>query len=684
MLLDSPLTSFTILLLVSLIVPPLFEKLRLPGSVGLLVAGLALGAEGLGWLDAQSDTMKLLSDIGKIYLMFVAGLEINLADFRRKQNQALGFGVLTFLVPLIVGTTIGLVFQMSWLTSILIGSLLASHTLLGYPIATRLGVARNEAVTVTVGATIFTDIAALLVLAVCLSVNSGEFSVSSLIGKLIALGLYAAIVLFGLDTLGKEYFRRTGNEESNQFLFVLLAVFLASVGAQLLETESIIGAFLAGLAVNDVVGRSPVEEKIEFVGGTLFIPFFFINIGVLLDLKGFTEALTEELMFTVTLVLGLLVSKFLATLVAKVAFRYTWTEMGLMWSLSIPQVAATLAAAFAALGAGVIEPKVFNAVIVMMVVTSVLGPIATAHYGGKLASVTSAADLPIATEESCLLSNRPVTAIVALKNPSHADYLSLLGIALARSGTLVPVAVTVANTPLSNAIVQHTLMRDRQLLDRVEELGQAYELTIRRVSRLERDAATGITHAAYEYNADWIVIGWHETTSVSARLMGNTADALLWSTPCPVAIAALQADPREFKMVVVALENLAAAAIESVRFGQTIAEFSGAELAIIYICATVPIPEILQAFEAALESIGLEAKVLVSVTDRPDVAILEVSNRHDLTVIRSHRFRTAGGLSVQDDLRDVMRLSTGSIVAISVPEEGRDPAIGDTLSGLMF
>jgi nucleotide-binding universal stress UspA family protein len=371
-------------------------------------------------------------------------------------------------------------------------------------------------------------------------------------------------------------------------------------------------------------------------------------------------------------VLGLLASKFLATLAAKVAFRYSWTELGLMWSLSIPQVAATLAAAFAALNAGLIEPRVFNAVIVMMVVTSVLGPIATAHYGGKLASVTSAVDLPTVTEESCLLSNRPVTVIVALKNPNHADYLSILGIALARSGTLVPVAVTVANTPLSNAIVQHTLTRDRQLLDRVVELGQAFELKIQAVSRLERDAATGITHTAYEYNADWIVMGWHETTSVSARLMGNTVDALLWSTPCPVVIAALQADPRGFKTVVVALENLAATAIESVRFGQMIAEFAGAELAIVYICATEPTPEILQTFEAALESIGLEAKVLVSVTDRPDMAILEVSNQHDLTVIRSRRFRTVGGLSVQDDLRDVMRLSTGSIVAIGIPDEGRD------------
>ena len=165
----SPVVAFTILLLVILIVPPIFERLRLPGLVGLLAAGIVLGPDGLGILNAESETMKLLSNIGKIYLMFVAGLEIDLEDFRKTKERSLGFGIATFLIPLIFGALVGRFFNFGWNSSILIGSLLASHTLLGFPIVNRLGVTSNQAVTVTIGATIFTDIAALLVLAMCIN-----------------------------------------------------------------------------------------------------------------------------------------------------------------------------------------------------------------------------------------------------------------------------------------------------------------------------------------------------------------------------------------------------------------------------------------------------------------------------------------------------------------------------------
>lgn len=319
---ESPIVPFTILILVSLTIPPIFERLRLPGLVGLLFAGVVLGPNGMQVLSPDSEIMKLLSDIGKIYLMFVAGLEIDLEEFRRKRNRSLSFGLMTFAFPLTVGTVIGLSVGYSLNTSILMGSLLASHTLLGYPIVARLGVVANEAVVVTIGATIFTDIAALLVLAICISIHGGDFSATSIIVQLAALGIYTAIVLFGLDWAGKEYFRRTGNEESNQFLFVMLAVFLVSVGSQIINVDQIVGAFLAGLAVNDVIGHSPVEEKVEFVGSTLFIPFFFVGMGLLIDVPAFIQSLTTGIGLTLAIVLGLLGSKLMAATGMKLLFRY--------------------------------------------------------------------------------------------------------------------------------------------------------------------------------------------------------------------------------------------------------------------------------------------------------------------------------------------------------------------------
>ncbi|MEA5512794.1 cation:proton antiporter, partial [Nodularia sp. UHCC 0506] len=388
-LLDSPIIQFTILLTVIFTIPPIFERLRLPGLVGLLVAGMVLGQNGLKLLDTNSETIKLLSDIGKVYLMFVAGLEIDLGQFRKTKNRSIVFGFFTFIFPLIAGICVGRLFGFSWNASVLIGSLLASHTLLAYPIVSRLGVVMNESVTVTVGATIFTDTAALLVLAICVGIHRGEFSAISLVTLLSGLTIYSAIVFFGFDWAGKEFFRRSGDEQSNQFLFILLALFLASVGAQIVGVEKIVGAFLAGLAVNDVVGRSPVKEKIEFIGSVLFIPCFFVDMGLLINIPAFIKTL-GSIWLTVVIVLALISSKFIAAFLTKLIYRYNTAQMLTMWSLSLPQVAATLAAALVAYqtlnpaGERLISEGVLNSVIVLMLVTSIMGPLITSRFAALL------------------------------------------------------------------------------------------------------------------------------------------------------------------------------------------------------------------------------------------------------------------------------------------------------------
>jgi len=288
-ILAKPITTFVLLLAIVLIIPPIFERLRLPGLIGLLMAGVLFGSSGLGWLSADTDTMKLFSEIGKIYLMFVAGLEIDMALFQKTPDRSLAFGMLTFSIPMLGGLAVGLFFDFGWLAAVLIGSLLASHTLLAYPIVQRLGIVNNEAITVTVGATIFTDIGSLLVLAICLGINQGDFSALKLATLLGSLTLYTIAVLVGLKQLSQLFFSRTTKDEGNQFLFVMFSVFLCALVAQLIGVESIIGAFLAGLAINSVIGNGPVKEKTEFLGSVLFIPMFFVAMGLLLDLNAFGD-----------------------------------------------------------------------------------------------------------------------------------------------------------------------------------------------------------------------------------------------------------------------------------------------------------------------------------------------------------------------------------------------------------
>lgn len=678
---ESPIVPFTILILVSLTIPPIFERLRLPGLVGLLFAGVVLGPNGMQVLSPDSEIMKLLSDIGKIYLMFVAGLEIDLEEFRRKRNRSLSFGLMTFAFPLTVGTVIGLSVGYSLNTSILMGSLLASHTLLGYPIVARLGVVANEAVVVTIGATIFTDIAALLVLAICISIHGGDFSATSIIVQLAALGIYAAIVLFGLDWAGKEYFKRTGNEESNQFLFVMLAVFLVSVGSQIINVDQIVGAFLAGLAVNDVIGHSPVEEKVEFVGSTLFIPFFFVGMGLLIDVPAFIESLTTGIGLTLAIVLGLLGSKLMAATGMKLLFRYNWNETMTMWALSVPQVAATLAAALAAERVGLISEQVFNTVIVLMLVTSVFGPILTARFGSRLSIPKPDLQAPkeawIPQKKSEIGLENPgnkFTVIVAVSNPMSVRYLVEMAGLLARheSGLVVPITITQAHLQMDEPQLDVTLRQSDRLLEKAAEVAQEFGVKTETRLRIDDDIAEGISRTAREFDASLIVIGWNSNTSLRARLLGNLIDNVFWSSHCPVAVLKLLEAPIDIHRILVPVKNITPQAIRTIRFAQLFADSNQAEVMLLQVCDRRTSREQVNELESELSTIlasgpQVKSDIQVLVHDNVSDALLKASQSFDLVVLRSMRRRTAGGLAVSDVTTEMIKSLTCSFILFGEP-----------------
>jgi Kef-type K+ transport system membrane component KefB/nucleotide-binding universal stress UspA family protein len=690
---NNPLLSFTILLLVILTLPPIFERLKLPGLVGLLFAGVVLGSNGLGVLNPESESIKLLADIGKIYLMFVAGLEIDLSEFRKTKNRSLGFGFATFIVPLIFGTVIGQVFGLGLNASILLGSLLSSHTLLGYPIVNRLGVVRNEAVVVTIGATIFTDISALLVLAICISIHGGEFSAASLILQLVMLAVYSAVVLFGFDRLGKEYFRRTGDEESNQFMFILLVVFLAAVGAQLINIDQIVGAFLAGLAVNDVVGRSPVEEKVVFVGSTLFIPCFFVDMGLLLDIPGFIKTITTELPLTAAIVGGLLLSKWLAAAIAKLLYRYNWNQTMTMWSLSLPQVAATLAATIAGVNAGLLSDSIFNAVIVMMLITSIAGPILTARFGRKL-SVPEAEDFQKSdllnsvflddeiVAESTKSDTEPFTnsplfkIVVPVANPKTEKYLLEMSALIARqeSGLVVPLSIAKAYIQMDDPQLKETIKQSRFRLKTALNITEEFDVQAQPIIRIDDDIVRGITRTAREQNASLIVMGWSKVNRLQSRLFGSVTDSVFWSSHCPVAVVKLLHQPIDIYRILVPIKNLTPQTIRTISFAKIFAEANKASITLLHISDRQTSVMSIQGFENRLQQIiQRQIQPEISVTTQflrhDDVAttIVREAKNYDMVVLRSTRRRTVGGLAVSDISDRVIKAVNCSMVLFGEP-----------------
>jgi Kef-type K+ transport system membrane component KefB len=386
------LAKFAIGMVMLVTIPRLSRRLHVPGAVGLLLGGVIIGPYVLGIFGTERPIADFLAELGKLLLMFFAGLEIDLALFRRARNRSIALGIVTTVLPLLLGTSVGLVFGYAIIPAIVIGSLLASHTLLGLTVVDRLGLGRLEPVTVTVGATVMSDTLSLVVFAICVSIYTTGFSPSGLSLILAEIIGYIVLVLFGLSRLGAYVLKRVEKEEDAYFIVMLSIMAIAGVLADAIQLPGIVGAFLAGLAVNASAHGTPASAKLEFLGKSLFIPIFFVVTGFLINPITFVWGIFDNFLLVASIVGALLLGKWMAAWAIGHAFGYTLDEELTIWSLTLPQVAATLAATLVAhetLGAAgqrLLDDRMLNVVLVLVFVTSILGPVLTERFAPRLAT----------------------------------------------------------------------------------------------------------------------------------------------------------------------------------------------------------------------------------------------------------------------------------------------------------
>ena len=384
------LARFALAMAILVGVPRLSRKVRLPAVVGLLLSGVVIGPHVLGIFPLHASIADFFADLGKLLLMFFAGLEIDLALFRRARTRSIIFGLITTSIPLALGTAVGLWFGYSMVAAIVLGSLLASHTLLALPIITRLGETRLEPVVVTVGATVMSDTLSLIVYAICAGIFHSGFSVFNLGVQLVEIAIFVPLVLFGLSRLGAYLLNKLENDEDSYFILMLGIMGVAGLLAQSINLPGIVGAFLAGLAVNAAVRDKPAKGKLEFFANSLFIPIFFIVTGFLIDPLVFFRSLVDNFALASGVILALVIGKLIAAEIAGRAFHYSSAERLTVWSLTLPQVAATLAAALVAYdtfnGAGqrLVDGRLLNVVLVLMLTTAILGPVLTERFAPRM------------------------------------------------------------------------------------------------------------------------------------------------------------------------------------------------------------------------------------------------------------------------------------------------------------
>ena len=380
---DSAEWTFFVAALVLLAGPVLAERLRLPGLVGIILGGTLVGPFVLDWI-TQEGIVDSLGDLGLLYLMFIAGLELDLDEFQHNRRPALSFGALTFTIPLLLGLGVALSFGYGLATAVLYGSLWASHTLVAYPIVQEHGLTRHRAVGMAAGGTVITDTLALFVLAVVVGSHGSDSRPAVIVGKLVlgllVLAVYCVLVL---PRVGRWSFAHLGEGRTPRFLFLLAALTSAALVADRVGLEGIIGAFFAGLALNRLVpSGSSLMEAVEFVGGVLLIPFFLLSTGMLLDPAQFRE---PRVLVLAGVSLAIVVAgKAAASYLSGRLAGFDSTEVRLVFGLTIAQAAATLAAVTIGTEVGIFDEDLLSASLVVVLVTVVVAGIVTKAAAQRL------------------------------------------------------------------------------------------------------------------------------------------------------------------------------------------------------------------------------------------------------------------------------------------------------------
>jgi Kef-type K+ transport system membrane component KefB len=393
------LAKFAVGIGVIVVVPQLSRRLRIPAVVGFLITGMLFGPYGLDVIGKQRPIADFFAELGKLLLMFMAGLEVDLGLFRRVRTRAISFGVLTTWIPLLLGTAVALAFGYQLLAAIVVGSLLASHTLLASYVVSRLGLTKLEPITVVYGATVFSDTCSLIVFAICVSTFERGFSVSGTIIQLAEIAAFVLFVLFGLSRLGARILKTVENDDGAYFAVMVGILAVAAVLAQAIQLPGIVGAFLSGLALNSATQEKKAKEEVRFFGNSLFIPMFFITTGFLIDPRALVESLRSDFPLVAAIIGALLIGKFAAAEIGGRRFGYSRDERLTIWSLTLPQVAATLAATLVAFNTydtshqRLIDSRMLNVVLALMLFTSILGPILTERFAPRLASRDAGANI---------------------------------------------------------------------------------------------------------------------------------------------------------------------------------------------------------------------------------------------------------------------------------------------------
>lgn len=548
--LRNPVLIFSLILFIILLSPILLRKLNIPGVIGLIIAGVIIGPHGLYFLEKNS-AVELFSTIGLLYIMFIAGLELDLNQFKANRNKSFLFGFFTFVFPLGIGFPVcyyllGYDFNASFLTA----SMFATHTLVAYPIVSKFKISKNQAVAITVGGTILTDTAVLIILAVIVGNAHGNLNQEFWIRLCVSLAIFCAFMFLVVPRIAKWFFSKLESEKHSQYIFVLSVVFFAAFLAEAAGIEAIIGAFVAGLALNKLVPHSSaLMNRIEFIGNSLFIPFFLISVGMIVDTSVIVNGPTA-LIVAGTLSVVALFGKWIAAFFTQLIFNYSGAQRQLIFGLSSSHAAATLAVILVGYKAKILDENILNGTIILILVTCIVASFATEKAAKKIIVETennsnAKTDADNTNNEHILLPITNVTNIV-----------KLLEFAILIKDKKSTNPVSILSVVSDNDEAETNIVKARTKLEEFVKHASDFETKVNITTTIDHNVASGIARISREIIADIIILGWPQREGFLNSLLGKKIDIILNNTDKTTFVCQLEKPLVLNKRIVVAAPPL--------------------------------------------------------------------------------------------------------------------------------
>ncbi len=539
----NPVLILALTLLIILFAPLILKRFRIPGIIGLIIAGVIIGPNTLHIIE-KSTSFELFSKTGLLYIMFLAGLEIDMQEYKQNRSKSVVFGALTFFIPITIGYLVCVyVFHYTLWPSLLLASMFSTHTLLSYPIVSNMGIVKNRAVQVSFGGTIITDSAVLILLGVITNIVGGEINSMFWIRLLLSLSLLGFAVLYLLPKVSRWFFRNIEGQGSSQYIYVLAVVFISGFFSELAGVEPIIGAFLAGLALNRVIPHNSVlMNRVIFIGNTIFIPFFLISAGMLVDFSLFFKG-TNALVFAGILSLVALVTKWLAAQATGYIYKYTKYERRVMFGLSASHAAATLAVIKVGYDIGLFDQNVINGTIILILITCMVSSFVTERASRKIAMSEK--------ESSKKIIDRTERILIPVSNPENIARLIDLALIIKDDASNEPIY------PLSiveeNADADERINVVKKVIEGVVEQISSGDKRVEVLKKVDLSIVDGIARTAKAYSISDVLISWKAQQGTSNLIFGSIADNLLVKTKQSIIISKVIQPLNSYRQVILLL-----------------------------------------------------------------------------------------------------------------------------------